>query len=65
MRTVGEGMAAAPAEPYVTLRHIRLDATQVEEVTGALDRLAAELTEAPDTEPRYGLVLGLYQHRAS
>jgi DNA-binding transcriptional ArsR family regulator len=64
MQTVGEEMAAAPVEPYVTLRHIRLNHAQVEELTTALDRLAAQLTEAPDTEPRYGLVLGLYQHRA-
>ncbi len=65
MQAVGEEMAAAPVEPYVTLRHLRLNSSQVEELTATLDRLAAELTEAPDTEPRYGLVLGLYQHHAS
>lgn len=62
MQTVGEDMAAAPLEPYVTLRHLRLSRSQVEELTAALDRLAAGLTEAADTEPRYGLVLGLYRH---
>jgi DNA-binding transcriptional ArsR family regulator len=64
MRTVGEDMAAAPVEPYVTLRHIRLNPAQVEELTATLDRLAAELPEADDTQPRYGLVLGLYRHRS-
>jgi DNA-binding transcriptional ArsR family regulator len=64
MRTVGEEMAAAPVEPYVALRHLRLREEQVDELTATLDRLAAELPEADETEPRYGLVLGLYRHRA-
>jgi DNA-binding transcriptional ArsR family regulator len=64
MRTVGEEMAAAPVEPYVTLRHLRLSQDQVDELTATLDRLAADLPEAAGSEPRYGLVLGLYRHRA-
>jgi DNA-binding transcriptional ArsR family regulator len=64
MRTVGEEMAAAPVEPYVALRHLRLREEQVDELTATLDRLAAELPEADEMEPRYGLVLGLYRHRA-
>jgi DNA-binding transcriptional ArsR family regulator len=64
MHTVAEDMAASSVEPYVILRHVRLSPAQVEELTAGLDRLAAELPEADDTQPRYGLVLGLYQHRS-
>lgn len=64
MRTVGEEMAAAPVEPYVVLRHLRLSPAQADELTATLDRLAAELPEADEAQPRYGLLLGLYQHRS-
>ncbi len=64
MRALGEDMAAAPVEPHVVLRHLRLSPAQVEELTATLNRLAAELPEAEDTQPRYGLILGLYQHRS-
>ena len=63
MRAVGEDMAEAPVEPYVVLRTLRLRPEQVERLTATLDRLAAELTEAGEDQPRYGLLLGLYQHR--
>jgi DNA-binding transcriptional ArsR family regulator len=63
MRTVGEEMAAAPTEPYITLRNIRLSQAQVDELTASLTQLVENLTDAADTEPRYGLLLGLYRHR--
>jgi DNA-binding transcriptional ArsR family regulator len=63
MRTIGEEMAAAPVEPYLLLRNIRLSPDQVERLTAELDRLAAELPEAAEAQPRYGLLLGLYRHR--
>jgi DNA-binding transcriptional ArsR family regulator len=63
MRTIGEEMAAAPVPPHVVLRTLRLAPDQVERLTATLDGLAAELTEAGEDQPRYGLVLGLYQHR--
>jgi len=63
MRTVGEEMAAAPTEPHITLRHLRLTQAQVDELTETLTSLVEHLTEAAETEPRYGLLLGLYRHR--
>jgi DNA-binding transcriptional ArsR family regulator len=62
VRAVGEDMAASPVEPYVVLRTLRLGPEQVERLTATLDRLAAELAEAGEDQPRYGLLLGLYQH---
>jgi hypothetical protein len=64
MRTIAEEMAAAPVPPHVVLRTLRLGPEQVERLTATLDLLAAELTEAGEDQPRYGLLLGVYQHRA-
>jgi DNA-binding transcriptional ArsR family regulator len=61
LRVVADEVAASPEDPFVVLRQLRLTRAQVEELTGTLTRLAQDLGEADGGEPRYGLVLGLYQ----
>jgi DNA-binding transcriptional ArsR family regulator len=54
-------IAAAAPDPFLALRHLRLTGTQVEHITAALNELLHDTAEADDAEPRYGLLLGLYQ----
>jgi hypothetical protein len=43
------------------LRHIRLTPAQAEHITATLTALADDTEEAAQDQPRYGLLLGLYQ----
>jgi DNA-binding transcriptional ArsR family regulator len=54
-------IAAAEPEPFLIMRTLRLDPRHVEQITAALHDLADEPNDADD-DPRYGLLLGLYQH---
>ena len=54
-------IAAAEPEPFLIMRTLRLNPRHVEQITAALHDLADEKNDADDA-PRYGLLLGLYQH---
>ena len=54
-------IAAAEPEPFLIMRTLRLNPRHVEQLTAALHDLADEKNDADD-DPRYGLLLGLYQH---
>jgi len=53
-------IAAAEPEPFLILRTLRLNPRHVEQIAAALHDLADEKDDADD-DPRYGLLLGLYQ----
>ena len=53
-------IAAAEPEPFLILRTLRLNPRHVEQIAAALHDLADEKDDAAD-DPRYGLLLGLYQ----
>jgi DNA-binding transcriptional ArsR family regulator len=53
-------IAAAEPEPFLILRTLRLSPRHVEQIAAALHDLADEKDDAAD-DPRYGLLLGLYQ----
>ena len=53
-------IAAAQPEPFLILRTLRLNPKHVEQIAAALHDLADEKDDADD-DPRYGLLLGLYQ----
>jgi DNA-binding transcriptional ArsR family regulator len=53
-------IAAAEPEPFLILRTLRLNPAHVEQIAAALHDLADEKDDAAD-DPRYGLLLGLYQ----
>jgi len=59
---IAEEVAAAEPEPFLILRTLRLNPRHVEQITATLHNLAGEEDDADD-DPRYGLLLGLYQHR--
>jgi DNA-binding transcriptional ArsR family regulator len=54
-------IAAAEPEPFLIMRTLRLSPRHVERISAALHDLAGEKNDADD-DPRYGLLLGLYQH---
>lgn len=53
-------IAAAEPEPFLIMRTLRLNPRHVGQITAALQGLADEKNDADD-DPRYGLLLGLYQ----
>jgi DNA-binding transcriptional ArsR family regulator len=53
-------IAAAEPEPFLILRTLRLNPRHVEQIAAVLHDLADEKDDADD-DPRYGLLLGLYQ----
>jgi len=55
-------IAAAEPDPFLIMRTLRLNPGHVEQIAAALHDLAGEESDADD-DPRYGLLLGLYQHR--
>ena len=61
LRVVAEEIAHAAPDPYMVLRHVRLTRAQVEHLVATLTDLVDGIEEAADSEPRFGLLLGLYQ----
>jgi len=53
-------IAAAEPEPFLILRTLRLSPRHVEQIAASLRDLAGQEDDADD-DPRYGLLLGLYQ----
>ncbi|WBB70809.1 winged helix-turn-helix domain-containing protein [Micromonospora sp. WMMD812] len=58
---VAEEIAAAPDEPLLQLRHLRLTAAQAERLRAALLALVEDAEEAGDDEPRHGVLVSLYR----
>lgn len=61
LAAVADEIAAAPEDPLLTLRHVRLTAGQARALTDAVERLVAEAPDEPGA-PTYGLLVGLYRH---
>jgi DNA-binding transcriptional ArsR family regulator len=53
-------IAAAEPDPFLVLRTLRLTPRHAEQLTATLRGLAGQTEDAGD-QPRYGLLLGLYQ----
>lgn len=58
---IAEEIAAAEGDPLLTLRNLRLTVAQADRLTAVLTALVAEVEDASDGEPRYGLLVGLYR----
>jgi DNA-binding transcriptional ArsR family regulator len=65
LQAVAQEIAAAMPDPLLTLRHLRLTAEQASQLAATLTALAHDIDDAGDNEPRYGLLVGLYQQTAS
>jgi DNA-binding transcriptional ArsR family regulator len=63
LSAVADDIATAAPDPFLVLRNLRLREAQVGEITAVLNRLAHETEDAGEGQPRYGLLLGLYQPR--
>lgn len=61
VRVVADEIAAAPADPFLLLRHLRLTGEQVTALIETLTEVAHGLAEAPADQPRHTLLLGVYQ----
>jgi DNA-binding transcriptional ArsR family regulator len=59
-RALAAEIAAAEPEPFLALRTLRLTAEHAEQLATTLRDLAGQAEDAVD-QPRYGLLLGLYQ----
>ena len=60
-RAIADEIASAAPDPFLVLRTIRLTQAQAEHVVAALTELAHDTEEAGEDQPRYGMLLGLYQ----
>lgn len=61
LSAVAQEFAAAPGDPLLALRHVRLTDAQARRLAAVLQDVVAETAEAADTEPRYGILACLYQ----
>jgi DNA-binding transcriptional ArsR family regulator len=59
-RALAAEIAAAEPEPFLVLRSLRLTPEHARQLTATLRGLADQAGDASD-QPRYGLLLGLYQ----
>jgi len=59
-RALAAEIAAAQPEPFLVLRTLRLAPVHAEQLTATLRDLAGQADDGTD-QPRYGLLLGLYQ----
>jgi DNA-binding transcriptional ArsR family regulator len=59
-RALAAEIAAAEPDPFLVLRTLRLTPEHARQLIATLRALAAEAEDASD-QPRYGLLLGLYQ----
>ena len=63
-RALAAEIAAAEPEPFVVLRTLRLTPEHAEQLSATLRDLADQAEDADD-QPKYGLLLGLYQAGAA
>jgi DNA-binding transcriptional ArsR family regulator len=59
-RALAEEIADAQAEPFLVLRTLRLTPAHAEQLTATLREIASQAGDEAD-QPRYGLLVGLYQ----
>lgn len=61
LQAVAAEIADAAPEPLLTLRHLRLTTKQAEAIAASLAELVVDAEEAGADQPRYGLLVGVYQ----
>lgn len=58
---IGEELAAAPEDPLIALRHLRLTEDAADQLRNTLSELFESLQDAGDGTPRYGMLVTLYR----
>jgi DNA-binding transcriptional ArsR family regulator len=61
LSAIAAEIAAAAPDPLFTIRHLRLTASQAGMLRDALSALVADAVPAAGDEPRYGVLVSLYQ----
>lgn len=61
LQAVADEIAPTAGEPLLALRHLRLTAAQARQLAAALSDLVDGATDAGPDEPRYGVLIGMYQ----
>lgn len=61
---IADEIAAAPGEPLLQLRHLRLTDAQADRLRTALLALVEDAEDAGDDEPRHGVLVSLYRQSA-
>jgi DNA-binding transcriptional ArsR family regulator len=61
LQAVADEIAPTADEPLLVLRHLRLTAAQARDLGAALSDLVDTATDAGADEPRYGVLIGMYQ----
>lgn len=64
LQGVAEEFAAAPGDPLLALRHLRLAPAQAEQLYATLLELVSQTREADADQPRYGVLVSFYQQPA-
>lgn len=62
-QAIAAEVAAAEPDPFLVLRTIRLTREQAARITAVLRELSETTEDAGEDQPRYGMLLGLYQPR--
>ena len=65
LRTVAEEVDAAPGDPLLHLRRLRMSPQQAAALAAHLDRLVGELPEGRAADPLYSVLIGAYRSSAT
>jgi DNA-binding transcriptional ArsR family regulator len=61
LQAVADEVAAAPGDPLLQLRHVRLTRAQARILAEHLERVVDELAEAPAGAPTHGVLVSVYE----
>lgn len=65
LQTVADEVDAAPGDPLLHLRRLRMSPQQAVALAAHLDRLVADLPEGRAGDPRHSVLVGVYRSTAS
>ena len=65
LQTVADEVDAAPADPLLHLRRLRMTPQQAAALAAHLDRLVADLPEGRVSDPRHSVLVGVYRSTAA
>jgi DNA-binding transcriptional ArsR family regulator len=61
LSAVAHEIAAAPGDPLLALRHVRLTAATARRLTATLEELLHDVTDEPDASKRYGVLVAMFR----
>lgn len=61
LQAVADELSATDKEPLLTLRHVRLNERQAEQLKAALEEIVGNARDDGENAQRYGVLVGLYK----